>query len=128
MALSIEVGSFSIGGTGNKTITLAGTFTPSRIKFWSGPRNATTETSNYSSVGHWDVGNAIQTTQSNFSGSIGHQTISSNSKALFHYANVGGAITKVTEFTGVSVAAGQFIINCPVTFNVNYPVWFEAMA
>lgn len=128
MALLIEVGSFSVGSTGNKTISMAGSFTPSRIKFWSGARNATTETSLLYSVGHWDVGNGIQTCTSTFGGSIGFQTKFTNSSALIHYANVGGAITKVTDMVGVSVAAGSFVINCPVTFNVNYPIFFEALA
>lgn len=127
MALSQEVGSFAKGTTGNNTVNLNGAFTPSRIHLWVGPRSATTETSNLSSFGYIDVGQSISVCQSNFSGSIGHQTISSTSKCLLHYANVAGVITKVLDLTYVSVAAGAFTVNFG-TANANYSIFFEALA
>lgn len=120
-----EVGSVSSGTTGNHTVSLVGSFTPARIKFWAGARSGTTESSNLSSFGYVDVGNGISTCQTNFSGSIGHQTKNSNSSCLIHYANVSGTLTKVLDVTFVSSASGQFTINIG-TANVNYPIYFEA--
>lgn len=127
MALSIEVGSFSNGTTGNHAISMAGVFTPTRFHFWAGARNATTETNHMYSFGYVDVGNGISTCQSTFGGSIGFQTKNSNSSALIHYANVSGVLTKVLDMTFVSAGAGTFTINLG-TANANYPIYFEAMA
>lgn len=127
MALSIEVGSFAFGTTGNHTVNMNTAFNPKRFKFWVGPRAATTETSNLDSFGYVDVAQGISVCQTNFSGSIGHQTKNSTSQALLHYANVSGTLTKVIDMTFVSAVSGQFTINL-ATANASYDIFFEAMA
>lgn len=65
-----ELGSFANGSTGNTTLSLSGSFTPTYIEFWCGPRTGTNETYNMSSFGTVDIANGNATWQANVSGSV----------------------------------------------------------
>lgn len=123
----MELGSFTATPSGNNTINLNGTETPTYIDFWIGPRSGTTETANLSSFGSVDITNGVATFQSNFTDGTGSQTkngsgTSTGSSCLQHYARSGGVITKVVDIKFVSAASGQFTVNI-VTPNANYAVF-----
>ena len=120
-----ELGSFTPNPTGNTTLTLNGSFTPTWIDFWVGPRTGTTETVNMASFGCVDITNGNATWQSNFSGST-NQTkngvgSSTGTSCLQHY---NPANTKVIDIKFVSAASGQFVVDV-VTANVNYTVYYR---
>lgn len=123
----MELGSFTPTPTGNKTLNLAGTETPSYIDFWVGPRNATTETVDMVSIGSVDITNGNATWQSNYSDTTGQQTkngfgSSTGSSCLQHYNRVAGTISKIIDLTFVSAASGAFTVNVG-TANANYKVY-----
>lgn len=125
----MELGSFSNGSTGNTTVSLNGSETPSFIEFWTGPRSGTTETSNISSFGSVDITNAVAAWQSNLADSTHFQTkggagASATTPCLTHYAIVSGAVTKVVEIKYVSCAAGSFTVNI-TTANSSYPIFMR---
>ena len=121
--MATEAGSFSAGTTGNKTISLNGSFTPTLIKFWVGPRNATNETDVRFSTGTYDNVNGINYAISTFNGS-NKGTRATTSKCIMHYIDSGGATLKV-QGSGVSCGSGQFVVNMD-TVDANYPIYFEA--
>jgi len=126
MAAQSEVISFTPNPTGNKTLSLNGTFTPSTLLLWAGPRSSTTETIDLNSIGAIDIPNALNTGQSNFDDSTGKQTKTSNTE-FTHYNRVSGTITKVIAITGVSAAAGSVTVNVG-TANSSYTVYGIAIA
>lgn len=127
----MELGSVSYGTTGNKSITLNGSETPSYVDFWVGPPSGTS-TANMESIGALDVTNAIVTWQSNYTDGTGSQTksgagTSTTTPCVQHWNRIGGVLTKVVDWTFVSVAAGTLTINVNsvVASSSNYSVYFR---
>lgn len=127
--MTVELGSFTPGSTGNTTLNLNGTETPILIEFWVGPRTNTTETTVIKSTGVVDITNDEATWMSIFSDSTSKQTKAdagdSTTSCLQHYARVSGTITKVLDITYVSCASGQFTVDVG-TSNSNYRIYFKA--
>ncbi len=123
-----ELGSFTPGSTGNKTLSLNGAGTPVYVEFWCGPRTSTTESYDLVSIGQVDIGNGNATWQSNVSGTVSQTKNgsggSTTSMCLTHYAIVTGAISKRIELKFVSAAAGTLTINV-VTADANYTVFLK---
>lgn len=124
----VELGSFTASPTGNKVLNLAGTQTPTYIKFWCGPRTGTTETYSMESMGVVDITNGNATWQSNVAGTVSQTKNgvggSTTSMCLTHYSIVAGAISKRIELKFVSAASGTFTVNI-VTADANYTVYCE---
>lgn len=118
----MELGSFTNGSTGNTTLNLTGTFTPTYIDFWVGPRTNTTETKLMHSIGAVDITNGNQTALSTFANTSDFLTKATSSSCITHY-NPGN--TKIIDATFVSAAAGSFTINL-TTANASYRVYFRA--
>lgn len=118
-----EVGSFSVGSTGNATVLLNGSITPSLIWFWIGARSGTNETDIRLAVGCADFGNGIDVAMSTFNGT-NKGTRSSTTKCIRHYIDSAGATLKL-EGTQVSSSSGQFVVNM-TTVDANYPIYFIA--
>lgn len=125
--MSQELGSFTPSPAGNKTLLLSGSFTPTYVEFWVGPRSGTTETSNLHSFGTVDITNGNSVAESNFTDGTGSQTKGTSASCIFHYNRVAGAITKVIDITYVSNAAGQLTVNIG-TASTLYTVFFKACA
>lgn len=123
--MSVEYGSFTNGTTGNTTISLSGTFTPTFIDFFAGGRNGTTETTALYSFGFVDITNGNSFSQSTLSDTTSAQTKRTTSSCLIHYARVSGTITKVLDVSFVSSASGQFTVNLG-TASTSYQISFKA--
>src|SRR5690348_15373081 len=126
MSVQSEVISFTPSPTGNKTLNLNGTFTPSTLLLWCGPRTGTTETIDIASIGALDVPNGFSVGQSNLDDATSKQTKSSTSEWT-HYNRSGGVITKLIGLTVVSSAAGSITVNVG-TANGSYTVYGIAIA
>lgn len=125
--MAMELSSFTASPSGNNTLNLATSFTPTFIDFWVGPRNATTEVVNMASFGSVDITNGRAGWQSNFTDGTGSQTkagsgTSTGSSCLQHYNRVSGTITKIIDMTFVSVAAGSYTVNLG-TANGSYKIF-----
>lgn len=123
----MELTSFTPSPSGNTTINLSGSETPTYMDLWVGSRTGTTETANLGSFGCVDITNGNATWQSNFTDSSGSQTkngvgSSTGSSCLQHYARVSGTITKVVDIKFVSATSGAFTVDI-VTANANYTVY-----
>lgn len=118
---AFEIGSFSAGTTGNKTILLSSGSTPTAIEFEVGPRAATNETDI-----RWSVGCADGTNQYALStfNATNKGTRESTSKCIRHYIDSSGATLKV-QGSWVSFGAGQFVVNMD-TVDANYNIYFKA--
>lgn len=122
--MAIEVGGFSAGTTGNKTINLNGAFTPSFIEFDVGPRLSTNETDIRRSTGCTDGTNhyAIST----FAGT-NKGTRESTTKCIMHYIDNAGTATLKVQGSWVSFGSGQFVVNMD-TVDSNYVIRFKAFS
>lgn len=119
-----ELGSFSAGSTGNKTILLnTGTFTPSLVEFWVSARAATNETDIRWSKGVADFVNSLQTATTIFN-TTNDGTRVTNSKCIMHYRDNAGA-TLVLDGQLVSSSPGDFTVNM-TTVDANYSIYFIA--
>lgn len=125
MAAQSEVIEFTATPAGNQTLSLNGSFTPSTLILWAGPRTGTTETIDLNSIGAIDIPNAVNIGQSNLNDATSKQTKDSLTEWI-HYNRSGGVIIKVISITGVSAAAGSVTINIGTA--ANYPVQGIAIA
>lgn len=125
MAAQSEVISFT-PSAGNHALSLSGTFTPSTVMLWCGPRSGTTETIDLSSLGAIDIPNGNNVGQSNISDATSKQTKASNTDWT-HYNRVAGVLTKIIAITGVSATAGTVTLNVG-TANTGYTVYGIAIA
>lgn len=123
--MSVELGSYSTGSTGNTTVLLNGSFTPSVVWFWIGARSGTNETDIRLAVGSADFANGNDTAMSTFNGT-NKGTRPSTTKCVRHYIDSAGATLKL-EGNQVSSASGQFVINM-TTVDSNYPIYFIAFS
>lgn len=128
----VELGSVAFGATGNETVLLSGTETPSFIDFWVGPESGTVETADMRSTGCVDIANNFATYQCNFSDNTGAITrggdgTSTGFPCIRHYVRQGGSMTRVIDWTFVSAASGQFTINVNSVnpSSANYVVYFK---
>lgn len=121
--MGAEVGSFTAGSTGNKTLLLNTGSTPQLVKFWVGNRSSTNETDIRFSTGTADFVNSNQYAIATFAGT-NKGTRSSNSKCIMHYIDSGGATLKV-QGSMVSASGGQFVVNMD-TVDASYTIYFEA--
>lgn len=119
--MNAEIGSVAFSSTGNKTISLNGSFTPVLVEFEIGPRNGTNETDIRWSRGCADGTN--QYAQSIFN-ATNDGTRESTSKCIMHYIDSGGATLKV-QGSWVSFGLGTITINMD-TVDVNYSIRFKA--
>lgn len=109
--MAVETLGFSINATGNRTILLNGSFTPTELEFTIGPRTGTNESDIRKSEGFTDLTNsyAIATTSST--------TRESTTYCIMHYQGT----TKKISASLVSVGTGQFVLNFD-TVDVNYTI------
>lgn len=120
--MAVEIGSVAYGSTGNKTVSLNGTFTPVFVEFEVGPRASTNETDVRRSSGCMDGTN--QFAISTFAG-VNKGTRASTSKCIMHYIDNAGAATLKVQGSFVSFAAGAFTINMD-TVDANFSIYFKA--
>lgn len=123
--MSAEIGSFSRGSTGNATVVLNGSFTPSVVYFWVGARSSTNETDVRFSVGAADFPNSLQSAMATFVGAANKGTRPTTSKCIMHYRDNAGA-TLVLDGSLVSASPGDFTVNM-TTVDSNYPIYFIAI-
>jgi len=123
--MKIERGSFTISGTGNKTVLFNdSTITADEISF------SIAATSGSSSDLQSCDGFMTPTQQCAKSlyadKTLGERSEQVTTKCLLHYANVGGSITKVIDASyNDMTTTGEFTINV-ATHGANYQVFFIA--
>ena len=96
----VERGSFTVTGTGNKTLLLSdGTLNVQRVVF-----SVATNSGAEISEGYGD-------TSVNFTGTSAYNEVSST-VSIFHFRNLSGTKTKTLEGTLTTIStAGQFTVN-----------------
>lgn len=97
--MSVKAGSFSVGSTGNHSVTGL-TFLPTNVTFSVGARNGTTETVVQLCRGWTTASN--QSFDSIYGDSTGFQSIGGTTKCITHYARVSGTLTLKVEANYVS--------------------------
>lgn len=122
----VELGSFSPTPSGNTTLELNGSETPTFIEFWVGPRTGTTETTrDLASFGCVDITNEVVTWQSNYSDSTHFFTKNgvgdSTTPCLQHYES---GSSKVIDIKFISATSGEFTVDV-TTASSNYTVYFK---
>lgn len=120
--MAIEIGSFSAGTTGNRTLNLNGAFTPVFVEFEVGPRASTNETDIRRSMGAADGTN--QFAISTFAGT-NKGTRASNSKCIMHYIDNAGTATLKVQGSWVSFGVSAITVNMD-TVDSNYTIYFKA--
>jgi hypothetical protein len=123
--MSYKIGIVTLGSTGNKTINLGTSSTPTALRLVVQNLAGTAESVKHVSIGQADGTN--QRATSYFKDASGTSTFDATDRCISHYERIGGVVTEVlrAEFvaftsTGVTLHVTTADVNYDVYITVDY--------